>query len=174
MSYRTLCGLVKISSSCDAGIGRASKMTDKCAICVLWYVVVGKRTRLKLECIVKAIQTVKASYFDDFKHKELLPTLSEASCVCNADEYFIQDLLNYIEGMGTSPLEVALQAVEAVAVADLSGPDGALEQVREYCLHWQLRDALREAFENDLINPLPNVLYTLEDLKELTPAIFGV
>ena len=58
-----------------------------------------------------------------------------------------------------------LEATEALAISEMEGPDGILELLDEWSLHWQLRDAAQAAEERDAADPQEGFIYLKEDFR---------
>jgi hypothetical protein len=73
----------------------------------------------------------------------------------------------YFLDKSSTTADPELQALEAVALADLQGPDGIRALVEEFSTHWKLRDFLASALSLDTSEPLALTTYYLEDWKDI-------
>ena len=62
-----------------------------------------------------------------------------------------------------------LEAHEGLSLAEIEKPDGILETVQEFQLHWQLRDFLDGNKKKEENDPEPDTLYIEEDFQDPEP-----
>ena len=79
---------------------------------------------------------------------------------------FVDKLAAYFLEKSSTTVNAEVQALEAVALADLQGPDGIRALVEEFSTHWKLRDFLAAALSVDTLDPLALTTYYLEDWKD--------
>jgi hypothetical protein len=168
ISYSSLCRIASISHRCPLGIGAMSKNTDKCPVDAVWDRVAGPRTKKRLKEILETIEGADATYFNNFSMRSVYSRCNFDSQMFTGEENldFVDKLAAYFLDKSSTTADPELQALEAVALADLQGPDGIRALVEEFSTHWKLRDFLASALSLDTSEPLALTTYYLEDWKD--------
>ena len=139
VSYRTLARWTALCSGARLGVVAAKRNTDKCLVDQVWDHVMSQRTRRLIREQCQELEHQLPWYFDGFDLHFEDVHVPDPLFVGHSSLALATGWLNHImqhpvafEGRRrelTDAARVALEGVEAVAMQELSGPDGLVELI---------------------------------------------